>query len=193
MNASDEDPRTWLAERGLWCGPTSYDDNAKAWLAKSGHYLKNPPPGCMVAIAVRPLIQGLFGPVPSDVALLGLALVGRPIARNLPQNGSWGELTRFALDAKLHADGPHGAGVASRVLEVVKIEFARRAGAAELISYHDRSRHTGCIYKKAGFRKDGVTRAGTRRGTWKSRKGRERAAQSESTSKRRWRWTVLGG
>ncbi len=30
-----------------------YDDDAKAWLGRSGHYLENPPPGCLFCVVVR--------------------------------------------------------------------------------------------------------------------------------------------
>lgn len=185
--AEIEDPRAWLMDRRLWVGEVSYTDAVKKWIRVTAkHYLGKPPPGCFFAIALRPMIGGLFGDVPSDVTLFGAAVVGRPAARNLPQDGSWGELTRFALDDTQGLP----KGVASRVLEVTMQHFAKRAGAKEFISYHDRSRHSGCIYKKAGMKKDGTTRKGTRRGTWKSRPGREQAAASEVENKRRWRWSV---
>ena len=53
-----------------------------------------------------------------------------------------------------------------------------------LIAYHDRTKHTGCIYRKAGFRKDGVSQhVGV---GWGNRPGRVSAAL-ENTPKRRWR------
>ncbi len=175
-----EDPRAWLASVGLWAGVHSYDDAAKQWLARSGHYLAAPPPGALLSVGVEPLVDGLFGPVPSG-ELVGMALLGRPNARMLPQDGEWAELTRFVLDGKLPT------GTASRVLRVaIELWFAR-PGAQTLISYHDRTRHSGCIYRKAGFRKDGVTRAGSRRGSWGTRSGRAQSVSSEAASKRRWR------
>lgn len=133
-----------------------------------------------MTVSVEPLTPGLFGPVPSG-QLLGLAVLGRPIARNLPQDSTWAELTRFVLVPELPRE------TASHVLRVAAELWSVRPRSEVLISYHDRTRHSGCIYKKAGFRKDGVTRAGTRRGTWSSRAGREQATSSEAPSKRRWR------
>jgi hypothetical protein len=73
------------------------------------------------------------------------------------------------------------------MLRVTAERWFSRPKADVLISYHDRSRHSGCIYKKAGFKKDGLTRADTRRGTWATRAGRTQATSSELPSKRRWR------
>lgn len=175
-----EDPRPWLAARGLWAGTRSYDDRTKEWLARSGHYLGAPPPGALLAVSVEPLVPGLFWPVPSG-ELLGLGLLGRPNARMLPQDATWAELTRFVLDPALPRE------TASHVIRVaVELWFARPR-AATLISYHDRARHSGCIYRKAGMRKDGTTKAGAARGTWATRGGREQAISSEESSKRRWR------
>jgi hypothetical protein len=170
----------WLTARGLWCGLRSYDDVTKAWLGKSGHYLDKPPPGALIAVSLQPLVDGLFGPCVGP-GLLGLAVLGRPVARNLPQDGTWAELTRFVLAKELPTHA------ASNMLRVVIDRWFARPTAETLISYHDRSRHSGCIYKKAGMRKDGVTRPGTRRGSWGSRPGREQGVSSEEPSKRRWR------
>lgn len=129
------------------------------------------------------LTRGLFGDVP-DGRLVGLAVIGRPIARMLPQDGTWGELLRFVLEPDLPRC------TASHLLRVAVEAFAtaaRQSVSQVLITYHDRSRHTGCIYRKAGFRKNGVSRAGTRRGSWGTRPDRDQAVSSEETSKRRWR------
>src|SRR5207247_462034 len=80
----------------------------------------------------------------------GLLLVGRPTAPKLPQDGSWGEITRLWLEPGL----PHGT--ASAVIRFA-IGLCRERGMSRLISYHDRTRHSGCIYRKAGMRKDGIT------------------------------------
>lgn len=175
-----DDPRVWLRAHELWCGTRCYDDETKQWLKKSGHYPDAPPPGALLAVSLESFVPGLFGPVPSG-ALFGLALLGRPIARNLPQDGSWAELTRFVLAPGLAKE------TASHVLRVAAELWSARPISEALISYHDRSRHSGCVYRKSGFRKDGVTRAGARRGTWASRPGREQGASSEVPSKRRWR------
>lgn len=174
------DPRAFLRELGLWCGTRAYDMHARQWLAKSGHYLDAPPPGCLVCVSLETFTEGLFGPVPSG-DLRGLALLGRPIARSLPQDGTWAELTRFVLAPSL------AKGTASRVLMVAAEVWARRPDADRMITYHDRTRHSGCIYKKAGFVKDGFTRKGTRRGSWGTRPGREQGVSSETNNKRRWR------
>lgn len=180
MSVYADDPRPFFTELGLWAGTRKYDLHAREWLAKSGHYLDAPPPGAIMTAAIERMVPGLFGPVPGG-DIVGLALLGRPVARNLPQDGSVGELTRFVLDPSLPK------GTASHFLRVAFECWFQRDGAVAAITYHDRTRHTGCIYKKAGMRKDGVTRAGTRRGTWSSRPGREQAASSEEPSKRRWR------
>ncbi len=145
-----------------------------------GHYLGNPPPGCLFCVGVRAPEPGLFGAAPG--ALVGVCLVGRPVARRLAQDGTVGEVTRLWLAPGL----PHGT--ASAVLRHAA-DVARRAGMVALISYHDRTRHTGCIYRKAGFRRDGVTRP--RGKGWASRK-RPASADVGATSKRRWRLD-LGG
>lgn len=161
----------------LWIGRDPYDDDAKRWLKRSGHYLDNPPPGCLFAVVVRAASDGLFGePMPAS-APLGMCLVGRPVARALPQDGSVGEVTRMVL-----LDGlPYGT--ASAVLRKAA-EYAQAMGMAKLIAYHDRTRHTGCIYRKAGFKKDGKTAPASGDG-WGSRGGRK-SAQYEATPKRRW-------
>lgn len=165
----------------LWIGIVSYDASAKLWLAASGHYLDNPPPGCLFAVGVRETAPVLFDDMPVPVgSLLGLCLVGRPIARALPQDGTVGEITRMVLLAGL----PYAT--ASEVLRYCA-RVAGKRGMASLIAYHDRTRHTGCIYKKAGFRKDGVTTP--HRTGWASR-SRPRSETVGQTSKRRWRLEV---
>ena len=156
----------------------SYDARACRWLARSGHYLDNPPPGALFALTVQRASQGLFDIV-GDGTTLGMCVVGRPIARQLPQDGTWGEIVRFVLASGL----PHG--MASALLRATA-EHARnrRKPIRVLIAYHDRTRHTGCIYRKAGFRKDTQVRARTT--GWGSRENRK-SASYEPTPKRRWR------
>jgi len=158
-------------------GRQRYDGPTRAWLQRSDHYLGNAPPGCLFAVGVTRAIQGLFGLDRSD-ELLGLCLVSRPVARRLPQDGTIGEITRMWLAPGL----PYGT--ASRVLM-----YAANLGAARgmqaLIAYHDRTRHTGCIYKKAGFKKDGTTAPGKGKG-WGNRSDRA-SGEYEATPKRRWR------
>jgi hypothetical protein len=161
----------------LWMGVESYDDGAKAWLKRSGHYLNSPPPGCIFCVVVRRGVLDLFGETIGEGERLGVCLVGRPITRWLPQDGSVGEVTRMVL-----ADGlPHGT--ASAVLRFAG-DAARRRGMVALISYHDRTRHTGCIYRKAGFRKDGKTAPPWGAG-WGSRAGR--GTEAQVAPKQRWR------
>jgi hypothetical protein len=155
----------------------SYDDDAKRWLGASGHYLQNPPPGALFCVVARQCAPDLFGVERPSGARVGMCLVGRPVARMLPQDGTWGEVTRLVL-----VDGlPHGT--ASALLRFV-FDAARRRGLSTVISYHDRSRHTGCIYRKAGMRKDGATTP-TGKG-WASRH-RPMSGDVGKTSKRRWR------
>ena len=149
---------------------------ACAWLARSSHYINNPPPGCLFAVGAKRLVPGLFGDVGGG-PLVGLCVVGRPVARQLPQDGTMGEITRFVLVPGL----PHGT--ASALLRRAA-EIAPTRGVRVLIAYHDRTRHTGCIYKKAGFRRDGVV--AKRTPGWNSRPNRK-SADYEQTSKRRWR------
>lgn len=152
----------------------SYSAEHRRLLSRS-HYLAAPPPGCLFAVAVRQLQPGLFGSEPMG-PLRGVLLVGRPIARMLPQDGSIGELIRVVL-----VDCPYGT--ASKAIGYCA-GVARARGMQALIAYHDRTRHTGCIYRKAGFRKDGASKPPVGKG-WGSRAGRR--VDVQSTSKRRWR------
>lgn len=153
-----------------------YTHAMRDWLGGTDHYLGNPPPGAMFAVAVRELRPALFGDLPTG-PLLGAVVVGRPVAPRLPQDGSVGQITRMWLDPSL----PHGT--ASNVLRLT-IWAAWARGCVSLITYHDRTRHTGCAYRKAGFRKDGVTNPGAL--GWGSREGRTSAGVAP-TPKRRWR------
>src|SRR5690606_27798601 len=146
------------------------------------HYLDNPPPGALFAVGVQREGLSLLADCPvGDGPLLGLCVVGRPVARELPQDGTVGEVTRIHLQPGL----PYGT--ASRVL-LRAAEVARARGVRRLIAYHDRTRHTGCIYRKAGFRRAGATRPKrTEASGWGSRAGRAASAVSaSSTPKRLW-------
>lgn len=162
----------------LWIGRESYGNAAKRWLARSGHYLENPSAGSFFCVAVRDAVPDLLGEPAPNGPLLGLCVVGRPVARHLPQDGSVGEITRMVLLPGL----PHG--LASEVLRCAA-RHARLDRMTALIAYHDRTRHTGCIYRKAGFTKDGGHDGRT--SGWDSRGGREKSAAAQSTPKRRWR------
>jgi hypothetical protein len=166
---------------GLVIDPEPYSGEHRAMLLHS-HYLANPPPGCMFAIAARPESPGIGGPVGAG-PLLGVCLVGRPVARMLPQDGSVGEVTRLVLSPGL----PYAT--ASAVLRRAA-EVGTARGMSALISYHDRTRHTGCIYRKAGFKKDGVTKPSGK--GWASRNRASGRAGVGATSKRRWRLTLDG-
>jgi hypothetical protein len=155
----------------------SYTADLRDWLQGQPHYLENAPPGCIFAVGVWRGAPGLFEGHTQPVGpIQGLCLVSRPVARRLPQDGSVGEITRLYLRPGL----PHGT--ASEVLRYAA-SVARQRGMGSLISYHDRSRHSGCIYRKAGFRKWGTVRE--RPGEWGSRPGRT-SSDTPPGPKRRW-------
>ena len=162
-----------------WYRVEPYTHSMRTWLQATDHYLGNAPPGAMFAVAVRTLCSGLFGAVPAG-ELLGVVLVGRPIARMLPQDGTVGQILRMWLAPGL----PHGT--ASEALRFTIWSAAAR-GIRRLITYHDRSVHTGCCYRKAGFRRAGVTRPSPT--GWASRSGR-RSHDAGSTSKRCWVYEI---
>jgi hypothetical protein len=164
-------------------GVESYDDDGKRWLKRSGHYLDNPPPGCLFCVGVREAMPDLLGVEVPAGRMVGLCLVGRPVARQLPQNGTWGEVTRMVLTEGLPW------GTASALLRFV-FAAAWRRGLLVVISYHDRTRHTGCIYRKAGMRKDGTTTPAGK--GWASRH-RPASATAGVAPKRRWRIDKPGG
>lgn len=122
----------------LWIGPVSYDAEARAYLAASDHYLGNPPPGALFAVGVRRAAPGLFDGVEVGAGpLLGLCVVGRPVARMLAQDGSIGEVTRLHLAPGL----PHGT--ASRVLRrAAEVATRRGTGAG---SWGTRERHESAV------------------------------------------------
>jgi hypothetical protein len=152
-----------------------YTRAMRDWLASTDHYLGRPPSGAMFCVAVREMEPGLFGPTPSG-AVFGLAVVGRPIARKLPQDGTAAELLRLWLAPGL----PYGT--ASRVI-LYAADVCRARGVRVLYTYHDRSRHTGCIYRKAGFTREHATEP-RRDAGWNTRTER---APTEAGSRRRWR------
>ena len=167
---------------GLHLERVSYTASLRQWVDRVGqHYLDNAPPGCLLAVGVWAAAPGLLpGCTQPCGPIRGLCVVGRPVARQLPQDGSWGEVTRMVLLPGL----PHGT--ASEVLRFAAAA-ARARGMVALIAYHDRTRHTGCIYRKAGFRKDGTTQPREGAAGWSSRPGREQSAAAGQTPKRRWR------
>jgi len=151
-----------------------YDSAAKAYFESSDHYIGFAPPMAFYTVVVRRSIRGLWGQVPGE--LVGLAMFGRPTSPKHPQDGSWMENTRTVLNDGL----PYGT--ASAVLRKGWREAARR-GAIVGIAYHDRTRHSGCCYRKAGMNKSGTV-CPSRRG-WGSRPGR-RSSHQPPTPKRRW-------
>lgn len=163
----------------LWIGPESYDERARVWLdVIGGHYLQNAPPGCLFAVGAYEGMPALFGELQPVGRRLGLLLVGRPVARGLPQDGSVGEVTRLVCVGAPYA-------TPSAMLKRAA-ELARARGMVRLIAYHDRTRHSGCVYRKAGFRKDGVVAPRMNPDTaWGSRGGRASSAYAPSR-KRRW-------
>jgi len=162
----------------LHIGIVSYTASLRRWMDARGHYLGNAPPGALYAVGVWLSAPGLLpGHTQPRGEIRGLCVVGRPVARKLAQDGSIGEITRLYLEPGL----PHGT--ASQVLRYAA-EVGRQRGMAALISYHDRTRHTGCIYRKAGFRKDGVTVPPVN--GWSTRGGRE-SGDLPGNPKRRWR------
>ena len=164
--------------RSIWIGKVSYTAAVRRWLQNTDHYLGSAPPGCLFAVGVMQCGMGLFEDVPvGDGVLRGLCVVGRPVARGLPQDHTVGEVVRMWLQPGL----PYGT--ASRVLRRAA-DIGRARKMVALIAYHDRTRHSGCIYKKAGFRRDGVTNPSLN--GWASRPGRK-SGELPATPKRRWR------
>lgn len=153
----------------------TYTNVEKRWLDKVGkHYLQNAPPGALFAVGVFEENPGLFGE-PVAGKMVGLCVCGRPTARMIPQDGSVVEITRLVLLPGC----PYGT--ASECLRFA-CSVAKKRGAVRVISYHDRSRHTGCIYKKAGFKRDWVTDS-TKGTGWQSRGN---VIPTVKTKKRRW-------
>ena len=163
----------------VWVGQVRYTAPVRQWLQASDHYIGNAPPGCLYAVGVQESARGLCGLEVGVGPLLGLCLVSRPVARMLPQDGSMGEVTRLWLDPRC----PYAT--ASRVLKVAA-EIGQARGMDALISYHRRDRHSGCIYRKTGFRKWGVVKPPVGAG-WGSRDRSSATIREQRHGKRRWR------
>lgn len=157
-----------------------YGRGNAAWryLDGSAHYLENPPPGALLAVGVYDEGVGLFDFPVGDGPLRGLLLLGRPTARMLPQDGTEAEITRLVLD-----DG-FPRGTASALVRFA-IARARARGIRRVIAYHDRTRHSGCIYRKAGMRKERKTEARTTSG-WETRGRKASTVAAGQTPKTRW-------
>lgn len=160
----------------------SYGINTEAWcyLRRSAHYLQNALPGALVAIGVREPGADLFGEPTGAGPLRGLLLLGRPIARVLPQDGTMAEITRLVLD-----DG-FPKGTASNLIRFA-LETAPKRGIRRVDALHDRSRHSGCVYRKAGMRKLSKTKSRTT-GGWESRNRSQSAIEAGHRKKQRWTW-----
>jgi hypothetical protein len=160
----------------------SYTRTERDWLDRVGkHYLQNAPPGCLFAVGVYGSSSDLFGDSVGEGELKGILLVSRPVARKLPQDGSVGEITRLVLLPEC----PYGTA-SDTIRYAFKVALARKMQS--VIAYHDRTRHTGCVYKKAGMKKDTKTKA---RGdgpnaAWGTR-AKRKSAEYDNTPKRRWR------
>jgi hypothetical protein len=171
---------------GIHLEVISYTRSMRQWMngkrkngKEKGHYLENAPPGCLFAVGVYRAAPGLFpGTTQPSGPIQGICLIGRPIARKLPQDGSVGEVTRMYLCPGLP---PRTASAVLRYAAAI----ARTRRIDSLIAYHDRTRHTGCIYRKAGFRKDGITDPPPN--GWGTRSQSAKSAKLPTTSKRRWR------
>ena len=159
-----------------------YGANTEPWfyLRRSAHYLQNALPGALVAIGVREPGADLFGDAIGVGPLRGLLLLGRPIARVLPQDGTMAEITRLVLD-----DG-FPRGTASALIRFA-LATAKKRGIRRVDALHDRSRHSGCAYRKAGMRKLSKTKARTT-GGWESRDRSQSAIEAGHRKKQRWTW-----
>lgn len=84
-----------------------------------------------------------------------VAIWSYPIARLLPQDGSWLELRRLAVAP----DAPRNT--ASRMLAVMARLIARaEPSVRRLVSYQDTAVHTGAIYRAAGWTPGRVSEGG---------------------------------
>jgi hypothetical protein len=112
--------------------------------------------------------------------MVGALMLGRPVARNEDQVSTL-ELTRMVLAPECEKNSE------SHVLAVVKrLVRVRFPGVHRLIAYSDPARgHKGTIYAAAGWRRVGVTQAGS----WaRSRPGRRPVHQSPKV-----KWEVVWG
>ncbi len=154
-----------------------YDATAKLYLDRSGHYLQNAPPGCLLAFAVRERGAGLGLVDVGDGPIRGLLLLGRPVARAMAQDGSVAEITRLVID-----DG-FPKGTASALVRFA-LASAWLAGITRVDALHDRGRHSGCVYRKAGMRK--VAQIAMRTSGWESRPRSASAIEHGRSAKTRW-------
>lgn len=154
-----------------------YNKAARTYLDRSGHYLQNAPPGCLVAVACFETGRGLFDFDIARGAIRGLLLLGRPIARAMPQDGTVAEITRLVID-----DG-FPKGTASALVRS-SFDYAKLAGIKRVDAIHDRTRHTGCVYKKAGMRP--IADIPARVHGWESRDRSASAVEAGKNPKRRW-------
>lgn len=107
----------------------------------------------------------------------GVAVWSKPVARNLPQDGTWLELRRLAISP----DAPRNT--ASRMLAIMARLLKReRPLVVVLCSYQDTEVHTGCIYKAAGWQPTHLSKDGD---VWDKPSRGANPVQS-SAAKQRW-------
>jgi hypothetical protein len=112
-----------------------------------------------------------------DGLYYGVGIWSLPIARALPQDGTWMELRRLAIAP----DAPKNT--ASRMLRVMAMLVRRaRPAAMRLVSYQDTEAHTGGIYRAAGWTMTDTSDSNT---TW-TWSGRPRPKAQSDAPKVRW-------
>jgi hypothetical protein len=108
------------------------------------------------------LMKPCFG-AEFDGLWYAVAIWSFPIARMLPQDGSWLELRRMAIAP----DAPRNT--ASRMLRIMAALIGKaRPEVKTLVSYQDTEVHTGGIYRAAGWRSSRLSDGGewTRPSRW---------------------------
>jgi len=120
------------------------------------------------------ILTGLFAiGVEDDGKLVGVAVIGRPVARMLAADRRCLELSRTCTD---------GTKNVSSMLAAAAWRAVRAMGCTRLVTYTLQS-EAGTTYKAAGFRRVGLS---SPQGTgWKSREGRK-SGQSNYEQKVRW-------
>lgn len=134
-------------------------EDAKAFVREHHRHLK-PSAGAIVCLGAW-----------KNGALVGVAMIGRPVARRDGNDGSIIEITRTATDGTRNANSKL-YGAAKRLAQLL--------GATKLKT-KTLPWESGASLKAAGFRKDGVTKGGK----W-SRAGRERKDEHYVGPKQRW-------
>ena len=102
------------------------------------------------SISVGPFLERLhyLGPVSRGFCWsdeFGVLVLAKPTSRNLPQDGTWLELTRWCLVGTRNGGSQQWA----RVSRVLRAEFTR---VTTVVSYSDPSKgHTGALYKSCNW------------------------------------------